>query len=145
MRSFFPHLSIIFFLVFTVGCATSVDMDSVNRRIDDNAARMAALEEAQAKQEQEAVSSRGEKLQALQEEVDALRKQFADSKWTVDELAEKVESFAAYSKEIDQFMSQFRKRGGEIDKTLEDLTNRLEADVRGLADKLRKMLEDGSQ
>jgi hypothetical protein len=61
MRSFFPHLSIIFFLVFTVGCATSVDMDSVNRRIDDNAARMAALEEAQAKQEQEAVSSRGKK------------------------------------------------------------------------------------
>ena len=145
MRNFFPHLSFIILLVFTVGCATSVDMDSVNRRIDDNAARMAALEEAQAKQEQEAASSSGEKLQALQGEVDALRKEFADSKWTVDDLAEKVESFTAYRKEIDQFMSQLQKRGGEIDKTLEEMTNRIEADVRGLAEKLRKMLEDGSQ
>ena len=145
MRNFFPHLSFILLLVFTVGCATSVDMDSVNRLIDDNAARMAVLEEAQAKQDQEAASSKGEKLMALQEEVDALRKEFADSRWTVDDLAEKMESFAAYRKEIDQFMFQFRKRGGEIDKSLEELTNRLEADVRSLAEKLRKMLEDGSQ
>jgi hypothetical protein len=42
-------------------------------------------------------------------------------------------------------MTQFRKRGGEIDKTLEDLTTRLEADVRSLAEKLKKMLEEGSQ
>ena len=77
--------------------------------------------------------------------MEVLRKEFADSRWTVDSLAEKVESFAAYREEIEQFMTQFRKRGGEIDKALEEMTNRLEADVRGLADKLRKMLEEASQ
>lgn len=145
MRSPFPHLSFIILLVFTVGCATSVDMDSVNRRIGENAARIGAVEEAQAKQDREAASTRGEKLQALQGEIEALRKDFADSRWTVDGLAEKVESFGAYVQEVEQFMARFRKRGGEIDKALEEMTNRLEAEVRSLAEKLRKMLEEGSQ
>ena len=47
--------------------------------------------------------------------------------------------------EIEQYMVQFRKRGGEIDKTLEEMTNRLEADVRSLAEKLKTLLEEGSQ
>jgi len=145
MRNFFPHLSIIVLLAFSAGCATSVDMDSVNRRIDDNAARIADVEEARAKQDRETVSSRGEMLEALQAEIEALRKDFADSRWTVDGLTEKVESFGAYVQEVEQFMAQFRKRGGEIDKALEEMTNRLEADVRSLAEKLRKMMEEGSQ
>ena len=145
MRSLFPHLSFLILLVFSAGCATSVDMDSVNRRIDDNAARLAAIEQAQAKQDKEAVSAKSDKLKVLQEEIEELRKEFADSRWTMDNLAEKVEAFAAYREEIEQFMSQVRKRGPEIDKALEEMTNRLEADVRGLAEKLRKMLEDGSQ
>ena len=62
-----------------------------------------------------------------------------------EDLAEKVEAFSAYRQEIEQYMAQFRKRGGEIDKALEDMTNKLETDVRSLAEKLRKMLEDGSQ
>jgi peptidoglycan hydrolase CwlO-like protein len=145
MRNSSPHLVVLALLIFTTGCATSVDMDSVNRRIDDNAARVAAVEDAQAEQNQEAVSSKGEKLQALQDEIEALRKDFADSRWTVDGLSEKVESFGAYIEEVEQFMVQFRKKGGEIDKALEKMTNRLEADVRSLADKLRKMLEEGPQ
>ncbi len=145
MRNFFPHLSIIVLLAFSAGCATSVDMDSVNRRIDDNAARIADVEEARAKQDRETVSSRGEMLEALQAEIEALRKDFADSRWTVDGLTEKVESFGAYVQEVEQFMAQFRKRGGEIDKALEEMTNRLEADVRSLAEKLRKMMEEVSQ
>lgn len=132
-------------LALLAGCATSVDMDSMNRRIDDNAARIAAVEQVQAKQDQEDASSKGNELQALQEEVEALRKDFADSRWTVDELAEKVESFGAYIEEVEEFMVQFKKRGGEIDKALEEMTNRLEADVRSLAEKLRKFLEEGSQ
>ena len=145
MRIIFPHLSFLILLVFSAGCATSVDMDSVNRRIDDNAARLAAIEQAQAKQDTEAVSAKSDKLKAMQDEIEALRKEFADSRWTMDNLAEKVEAFAAYREEIEQFMGQVRKRGPEIDKALEEMTNRLEADVRGLAEKLRKMLEDGSQ
>jgi peptidoglycan hydrolase CwlO-like protein len=145
MRSFLPHLSVTLLLVFTAACATSVDMDSVNRRIGENTSRIVALEEEQAKQGREAVSSKDQKLQALQEEIEGLRKDFADSRWTVDNLAEKVESFDAYVEEVEQFMAQFRKRGGEIDKALEEMTNRLEADVRSLAEKLREMLDDGSQ
>lgn len=143
MRNLFPQLLVAVLLVLTAGCATSVDMDSMNNRIDDNAARLATLEEAQAKQEKEAGASRGDKLKALQDEIEVLRKEFADSKWTVDELAEKVEAFSAYREEIEQFIAQYRKRGPEIDKALEEITNRLEADVRSLAEKLRKMLEDG--
>jgi len=145
MRSILPHLSVTLLLVFTAGCATSVDMDSVNRRIGENTSRIGALEKEQAEQDREAVSSRDQKLQVLQEEIEGLRKDFADSRWTVDNLAEKVESFDAYVEEIEQFMAQFRKRGGEIDKALEEMTNRLEADVRSLAEKLREMLDDGSQ
>lgn len=145
MKFLFPQVSCILLLVFTAGCATSVDMDSVNRRIDDNAARLAALEEAQANKEKKESAATGEKLKALQGEIEVLRKQLADSRWTVDELAEKVESFAAYRQEIEQFMTQFRKKGGEMDKALEDMTTRLEADVRSLAEKLKKMLEEESR
>jgi len=145
MRNSFPHLSLVLLLAFTTGCATSVDMDSVNRRIGENNARIVALEEAQMKQDREAASSKSEKLQALQEEIEAIRKDFADSRWTVDDLTEKVESFAAYIEEVEQFMTQFRKRGGEIDKALEEMANRIETDIRSLAEKLGKMLEEGSQ
>ena len=132
------------FLAFTAGCATSVDMDSMNSRIDDNAARLAALEQAQAKKDRESVEAEGKKLKAIQGEIEALRKEFADSRWIVEDLAEKVEAFSAYRQEIEQYLVQFRKRGGEIDNALEEMTNKLEADVRSLAEKLRKMLEDGS-
>jgi chromosome segregation ATPase len=132
-------------LVLTTGCATAVDLDSVNGQLKDHDARIEALERAQAAQKAEAESKVGEKVQGLEDEVEALRKDFADSRWTVGELAEKVESFKAYMDEVEQFMAQFRKKGGEIDKALEDITNRLEADVRGLADKLRQMLEDSTQ
>ena len=145
MRNFFPHLSFIALLAFTAGCATSVDMDSVNHRIDDNTSRLATLENAQVKQDQKAASEKDEKLQALQAEIETLRKLFADSKWAVGDLAEKVESFAAYREEIEQFMAQFRKKGGEMDKALEELTNRIEADVRSMAEKLKKMLEEESR
>jgi septal ring factor EnvC (AmiA/AmiB activator) len=145
MRDSSPRLLIVVLLLFTAGCATSIDMDSVNRRIDDNAARIAAVEQAQAKKDQETGSSRGEKLQALQDEIEALRKEFADSRWTMDGLTEKVESFAAYIKEVEQYLIQFRKRGGEIDKALEEMTNRLEADVRSLAEKLKTILDEESQ
>ena len=145
MRNFFPHLSFIVLLAFTAGCATSVDMDSVNYRIDDNAARLATLENIKVKQDQEATSEKGGKLQALQAEIETLRKDFADSRWAVGELTEKMESFTAYMDEVEQFMVQFRKKGGEIDKALEDMTNRIEADVRSLAEKLKEMLEEESQ
>jgi len=145
MRVLFPHLSVIALLVLTVGCATAVDMDSLNRRIDDNATRLATLENAQVKQDQEAESEKGKKLQALEDEIESLQKDFADSKWALDDLTEKMESFTAYMEEVEQFIVQFRKKGGEMDKALEEMTNRIEADVRSLAEKLKTMLEEESR
>ncbi len=125
------------------GCATAVDMDAVNRKVNDNTRRIDSLEKAQARQKTEIVPDTAKRLESLQKEVDTLQKGLADSKWTVGEMTEKIESFKAFMGEVEQFMAQYRKKGGEIDKALEQITNRLEADVRGLAEKLRQMLDSG--
>jgi chromosome segregation ATPase len=145
MGSIFSRFAVITALFLTTGCATAVDLDSVNGQLKDHNTRIAAMERAQAAQKTDASSRINDKVQGLEDEVEVLRKNFADSKWTVNELTERVESFKAYMDEVEQFMAQYRKKGGEIDKALEEITNRLEADVRGLADKLRKMLDDSSQ
>jgi len=121
------------------GCATAVDMDAVNSRVNDNTRRIESLERAQ--EQMATASGPAQRLESLQKEVDALRKEMADSKWTTSELAEKVESFQAFIGEVQQYMIQNRKRGSEVDKALEQITTRLEADVRSLAEKLRQMLE----
>jgi chromosome segregation ATPase len=144
MRSFSPFLALLVTVSTTTACATAVDMDTVNRRLDNNAKRIEALERTRADQRSEAATDTARKLDSLQQELESLRKDFADSKWTVGELTEKVESFGAFMDEVEQFMVQFRRKGGEIDKALEGLTNRLEADMRSLAEKLRKMLESES-
>ena len=131
-------LAILALLAMTSACATAVDMDSVNGRIDENAKRIAALETAQPSE----VES---KLRSLEKEVEDLRKSFADSNWNIQELKERMDAFKAYMDETEQFVTQFRKRGGEIDEALEDITNRLEADVRSLAEKLKMLLEDNTR
>ena len=126
------------------GCATAVDMDALNSRLDNNTKRIEALERAQNRQQTQARSDTARKVESLQQEVQKLREDFADSNWTVGELAEKVESLRAFMEEVQQSMGQLRRKGGEIDKALEEITNRLEADVRSLAEKLRQMLDSGS-
>jgi chromosome segregation ATPase len=145
MGNLFSRFAVLLVLLLSTGCATAVDLDSVNGQLKDHDNRLAALERAQDQQDADAGSIVDEKVQGLQDEVEALRKDFADSKWTVNELTERVESFKAYMDEVEQFMAQYRKKGGEIDKALEEITNRLEADVRSLADKLRKMLDESTQ
>ncbi|MDT8395351.1 MAG: hypothetical protein RRA32_02740 [bacterium] len=142
MGRLLSRFAVLSVLVLTTGCATAVDLDSVNGQLKDHGTRIGVLERAQTARKAEDQSRFGEKLQGLEDEVETLRKDFADSRWTVNELGEKVESFKAYMDEVEQFMAQYRKKGGEIDKALEDITNRLEADVRVLADKLKKMLEN---
>ncbi len=138
MRSGFC-LCAVLVVALATGCATAVDMDTVNSRVNDNTRRIESLERAQ--EQRSAGSGSAQQLESLQKNVDALQKEMADSKWTMSELAGKVESFQALMGEVQQFMIQYRKRGGEVDKKLEQLTTRLEADVRGLAEKLRQMLE----
>jgi chromosome segregation ATPase len=136
-------LPVVLAVVLASGCATAVDMDVMNSHIDDNTRRIEALERAQDRQKTEARSDTAKRLESLQDEVDSLQKDLADSKWTVREMTEKVESFKAFMGEVEQFMAQYRKKGGEVDKALEQITNRLEADIRSLADKLRQMLDSG--
>ena len=143
MRILSP-LSIILLAALTAGCATAMDVDAVNSRLNNNARRIEALEKAQARQQNQAQSDTAKRLESLQNDVEALRKDFADSNWTVGQLTEKVESLRAFMDDIQQSMGQFRRKGGEIDRALEEITNRLEADVRTLADKLRQMLDSGS-
>ena len=119
-------------------------MDAVNSRVNDNTMRIESLERAQARQKTEARSDTAKRLESLQKKIDALQKDLVDSKWTVGEMTEKIESFKAFMGEVEQFMAQYRKKGGEIDKALEQITNRLESDVRSLADKLRQMLDSGA-
>ena len=143
MRAVF-HILPFVAVVLVMGCATAMDMDTVNNRLDSNTKRIEALEKAQTQQRAEAQSDTARMLESLQREVESLRKDFADSNWSIGQLEEKVESFKAFMSEVEQFMVQFRRKGGEIDKALEEITNRLEADVRSLAEKLRDMLESGS-
>lgn len=143
MRAFSPILTILVSVV-TIGCATAVDMDTLNGRLDNNTKRIEALERAQNRQQTQAQSDTARKVESLQQEVQTLRKDFVDANWTVGELAEKVESLRAFMEEVQQSMGQLRRKGGEIDKTLEEITNRLEADVRSLAEKLRQMLDSDS-
>jgi len=142
MRAF-QQLGSVVLLLLMAGCATSVDMDNVNRRVDDNAARLAALEKAQAQRDRQADSQLETRFQAIQKELDALRKELADSKWSLNTLTEKIQSLEAYRQEVEQYIVQFRKKGGELDKAMEKMSNRLEADVRGLSEKLKKYLEEG--
>jgi chromosome segregation ATPase len=143
MRVLTP-LSIVIVAAMTAGCATAVDMDVVNRRLSDNTKRIEALERSQAARQSEAQSDTAKKVDSLQKELESLQEKFAESDWTVGQLAEKVESIKAFMEEIQLSMAQVRKRGGEIDRALEEITNRLETDVRTLADKLRQMLEPDS-
>lgn len=137
-------LSIILLMAVTTGCATAVDMDAVNRRLNDNTKRIEALEKSQAGGQSAAASDTAKKVDSLAKDLESLQEKFAASDWTVGQLAEKVESMKAFMEEIQLSMAQFRKKGGEIDKALEEITNRLEADVRTLAEKLRQMLENDS-
>jgi len=141
MRSGFG-LWMVLAVLLASGCATAVDMDTLNSRVDDNTRRIESLERAQ--EQTTMASGPGQRLESLEGEVQALRKQMADNQWTLSEMNEKVESFQAFMGEVQQFMIQYRKRGGEVDKALEQISARLEADIRSLADKLRQMLDSES-
>jgi chromosome segregation ATPase len=112
--------------------------------MNENTKRIEALEKSQASQQSEAKSDTAKKVDLLQRELETLQEKFADSNWTVGQLAEKVETLKAFMDELQLSMAQFRRKGGEIDKALEEITNRLETDVRTLADKLRQMLDSDS-
>lgn len=124
------------------GCATAMDMDDTNRQITENSARIERLEKAQARQQEQAAGETRGRLDGMEGEIKVMRRQLADSKVSVDGLLEKLESMQAYLDEVEQFIAQFRKKGNEIDKALEGLTTKLEAEVRNLGETVREMLSE---
>jgi len=52
-----------------------------------------------------------------------------------------MDSLKAQVADLEKFMVQLRNRGSDFDKALENLANKLEADIRGLGDKVKEYLE----
>jgi chromosome segregation ATPase len=145
MAGFFRYILPLLLVALTAtGCATAMDMSDTNSQIAENTARIERLEKQQADQQKQAAGETRSRLDGMEDEISAMRRQFADSKISVDSLLEKLESMQAYLSEVEVFIAQFRKKGGEMDKALEGLTNKLEAEVRNLGEKVKEMLSEES-
>ncbi|UCF30168.1 MAG: hypothetical protein JSV26_08840 [bacterium] len=125
-------------MTLVAGCVTTMNSDPNRVRLDDHQSRIERLERAQ-KSSPQASGDVQSRLTFLENEIKAVRKAFADSQVTIDGLVERVESLQALLNESDTNLSRLRKRGVEVDRALEDLANRIEAEVRELADRIKKM------
>lgn len=126
--------------VLAAGCATTMGTGSTTGRIDDHQARIERLEQEKALSSQPSDDTQ-RSLARLQEEVKAVRRFFADSQVTIDILVERVEALESLIRESDLSVSRLRRRGVDVDRALEDLANRLEAEVSELAGKIKEMLK----
>ena len=124
--------------MFTAGCATAVDMSSVNSRLNSQEARIKNLEQrpgAPAGQPTDAKT----KLDRVEKEFAAVRKAYADNQASLDNLMERLEALEAYIQETDLNMADLRKKGGQYGRSIENLTNRLEAEIRSLGEKIKEL------
>lgn len=125
-------------LAFTTGCATAVDMSTVNSRLDSQEARIKKLEQRPVAPAGQVTGARGD-LDRVEKELSALRKTYADSQMNIQSLLEKIEALEAYIKESDLNMADLRKKGAQVDRSIENLTNRLEAEIRSLGEKIKEL------
>ncbi len=134
------HLLCLLALVgmFTTGCATAVDMGSVNSRLDSQEARIKNLEQRPAVPAGQSVDARAV-LDRVEKESAAVRKAFADSQMDLQNLVERLEALEAYIQETDLNMADVRKKGGQLDRSIENLTNKLEAEIRSLGEKIKEL------
>jgi chromosome segregation ATPase len=133
-------VSLMVILGLAYGCTTTRGAQSPIGRLDDHQARIERLESRQTAGPQ-ASGDVQKRLSFLEGEVKAVRRAFADSQASIDSLLERVESLEAIIKESDLNVSRLRKRGVDVDRALEDLANKLEAEVRTLAEKMKEMME----
>lgn len=128
--------------VLFAGCATAVDVESVTARLNRQGVRIATLEKGAGQKPGISVEVE-KKLHRVEADLKALRKSFADSKAITDILTEKVGALEAFMKEVDRSMFQSRKKGLEIDRSMEEMANKVGAEVRSLSEKLKKLVEKG--
>ncbi|MFV1956959.1 MAG: hypothetical protein ACC669_04275 [bacterium] len=126
--------------VILSACATTTSSGSVQSQVKDNTARIERLEKDQ-QSDQAITPNVARRLDKVDRELKETRRAFADSKLDSESLMEIVDSLKAQIADLEQFMVQLRNRGSDFDRTLENLANELEADIRGLGDKVKKFLE----
>ncbi|TNF50179.1 hypothetical protein EP232_00865, partial [bacterium] len=112
--------------MLTIGCATAVDMGSVNTRLDNQEARIKKLEQKPVAPAGQAADTKAD-LSRIEKELMAVRKAYADSQVSLDNLLERLEALEAYIQEADLNMADLRKKGGQLDRSMENLSNKLEA------------------
>ena len=124
--------------MFTTGCATAVDMSSVNSRLDNQEARIGKLEQKPSAPAGQSAQAKTD-LDGIERELAEVRKTFADSRFDMENLLERLEALEAYIKESDLNMADLRKKGGQLERSMENLTNRLEAEIRSLGEKIKEL------
>jgi chromosome segregation ATPase len=124
--------------MFTTGCATAVDMGSVNSRLDNQEARVQKLEQKPGVPAGQSAEAKTD-LDRLEKDLAAVRKTYADSQMDLQNLIERLEALEAYIQESDLNMADLRKKGGQLDRSIENLTNKLEAEIRSLGGKIKEL------
>ena len=126
--------------LFLSSCATVSSSGSVQDQVRSNTARIDRLEGSQ-KGAQSLPPNVEKRFEKVDRELRDTRKAFADSKLDAETLREMMDSLKAQVADLEKFMVQLRNRGSDFDKALENLANKLEADIRGLGDKVKEYLE----
>jgi septal ring factor EnvC (AmiA/AmiB activator) len=124
--------------VFLSACTTTTPSRSVKGQVRDN--RPERLEKAP-QSDQAIPSNIARRLDKVDRELKDIRRAFADSKLDSESLMEIIDSLKAQVADLEQFIVKLRNRGSGFDKSLENLANKLEADIRGLGDKVKEYLE----
>jgi septal ring factor EnvC (AmiA/AmiB activator) len=140
----FPPVSLILpaLLLAGAGCATNLDMTSSKDRMDALSGRIDIVEKAVARSagQTAAQSLAGtDRVDALEKETADLRKSYADQQMTVSELSGKLEAILARLTEVENAVAAQQRKGLAIDKSIETLTVKLEAQVRDLGEQIRKL------
>ncbi len=126
--------------IFLSACTTTTYSGSGKGQVKNNASRVERSEKAQ--QSNQAIPPNvARRLDKVDRELKELRRAFADSKLDSETLTEIIDSLKAQVADLEQFMVKLRNRGSDFDKSLENLANKLEADIRGLGDKVKEYLE----
>jgi chromosome segregation ATPase len=117
-------------------------MTSTKDRLDAMSGRIDLVEKAVAKSagQSAAQSQQGtDRVATLEQEVADVRKAYADQQIAVSDLSGKLEAILARLSEVESAYAAQQKKGIAVDKSIETLTVKLEAQVRDLGEQIRKL------
>jgi hypothetical protein len=129
-------------LLAGAGCATNLDMTSSKDRLDSLSGRIDIVEKAVARSAGQSASQSQQgtdRVDALEKESADLRKAYADQQAAVSELSGKLEAILARLTEVENAVAAQQKKGIAVDKSIEALTVRLEAQLRDLGEQIKKL------